>query len=110
MPGFLIILGDLVMPICFLEMSMKLSTSLGRPTFANPRVWLFHLWLAGALGLRGDLERANSALTESLRHKPEINSLARLHALYPLLMDLPHRVLAEKTLYLGLRRAGFPDE
>ena len=77
---------------------------------ANPRVWLFHLWLAGALGLRGDLERANSALTESLRHKPEINSLARLHALYPLLMDLPHRALAEKTLYLGLRRAGFPDE
>jgi TolB-like protein/class 3 adenylate cyclase/Tfp pilus assembly protein PilF len=47
---------------------------------ANPRIWYHHLWLAGALGLRGDLDEARAALAEGIKLKPEANSLARLRA------------------------------
>jgi len=42
----------------------------------NPRFWFIHFWLAGALGLKGDLDEARIALADSLRLKPEMNSLA----------------------------------
>ena len=32
----------------------------------NPRVYFFHIYLAGALGLRGDIDEARAALTESI--------------------------------------------
>src|SRR6266446_8426369 len=44
---------------------------------ANPRLWVPYLYLAGAYGLRGDLDKAKSALSESIRLKPAIKSLAR---------------------------------
>ena len=75
----------------------------------NPRLWYPHFYLAGALGLRGDLDEARALLAESLRLNPDINSLARLHSgrsnTYP-----DYLALADKTVYLGLRRAGFPEE
>ena len=42
---------------------------------ANPRDWLFSYGLAGALALKGDLDGAKAALAESLKLRPEVNSL-----------------------------------
>jgi len=75
----------------------------------NPRLWFFHLWLAGALGLSGDLDEARSALTEAIRLRPEVHSLARLLAHCPDYSNPRHWALCDKTLNIGLRRAGMPD-
>jgi adenylate cyclase len=72
--------------------------------------WVPYLYLAGAYGLEGDLDKARSALEESLRLKPAIRSLARMQAENPWLGNPQYWTLQEKTLNLGLRRAGFPDQ
>jgi TolB-like protein/class 3 adenylate cyclase/Tfp pilus assembly protein PilF len=77
---------------------------------ANPRIWWAHFWLAGALGLRGDAEEARTALADALKLKPEVNSLARLRASLPSTIGPQYLALREKTLVVGLRRAGFPEE
>ncbi len=41
---------------------------------ANPRLWYVHLNLAGAFGLRGDLDEARAGLTKAIELKPEMNS------------------------------------
>ena len=76
----------------------------------NPRFWFIHFWLAGGLGLKGDLDEARTALAESLRLKPEMNSLARRRADVPWVANPPYWALHEKSLNVGLRRAGFPEE
>jgi TolB-like protein/tetratricopeptide (TPR) repeat protein len=76
----------------------------------NPRLWFIHFWLAGGLGLKGDLDEARTALAESLRLKPEMNSLARRRADVPWVANPSYWALQEKSLNVGLRRAGFPDE
>ena len=76
----------------------------------NPRSWFLHLYLAGALGLNGDVDRARTAIAESIKLKPEVNSVAQLLAQMSWMSHLQHVALAEKTFYAGLRRAGFPDE
>jgi hypothetical protein len=45
-----------------------------------------------------------------MRLKPEVNSLARYRAVTPWITNPRHWALRDKTLNLGLRRAGFPDE
>jgi adenylate cyclase len=77
---------------------------------ANPRFWWLHLLLAGALGFKGDVDGARSALAEAVRLKPEVNSLAKYHAQMPWVTNPRYMRLAEPTLHVGLRRAGFPDE
>ena len=91
---------------------------------ANTRWWVPYFYLAGAYGLRaaegdrlaaaaamqGDLEKARSALAESLRLKPAIKSIARMRAENPWLRNPHYWALQEKTLNLGLRRAGLPDQ
>jgi adenylate cyclase len=77
---------------------------------ANPRVFYLHLWLAGALGLKGQLDEARSALGEAVKLKPEVNSLAQWRANQPYIATPPYWALRETTLNVGLRRAGFPDE
>jgi len=77
---------------------------------ANPQLWSFHLYLAGALGLRGDLDEARAELSRSLRLKPDINSFGPQRAAFPFVTNSDYLALAEKTVNLGLRRAGFPDE
>jgi adenylate cyclase len=78
---------------------------------ANPRAVPPPLFLAAALGLRGDVDEAKAALAESLKLKPESNSLARLRATAPNWNASPQFVaLREKTIDVGLRRAGLPDE
>jgi len=76
----------------------------------NPRFWFIHFWLGGAFGLKGDLDEARTALAESLRLKPEMNSLARRRADVPWVANPSYWALQEKSLNVGLRRAGFPDE
>ncbi len=76
---------------------------------AYPRLWYVHRDLAGALGVRGDLDEARAALAKAIELKPEMNSLAWLHA-YPGASNKQYWVLYEKTVAVGLRRAGFPDE
>ena len=90
---------------------------------ANPRLWVPYFYLAGAYGLRverdrlladaakqGDLDRARSALAESLRLKPAIKSIARMRAENPWLRNPQYWALQEKTLNVGLHRAGLPDQ
>jgi len=77
---------------------------------ADVRLWMPYLYLAGAYGLKGDLDRARSALAESMRLKPAIKSIARMRAENPWLRNQQYWALQEKTLNLGLRRAGLPDQ
>jgi TolB-like protein/DNA-binding winged helix-turn-helix (wHTH) protein/tetratricopeptide (TPR) repeat protein len=76
----------------------------------NPRSYYIHLYLAGALGLKGELDEAKEALAESLRLNPEINSFAAQRARAPWITHPAHWELREKTLNLGLRRIGHPEE
>jgi tetratricopeptide (TPR) repeat protein len=76
---------------------------------ASPRYWDVHLWLAGALGLKGDLDAARAELAEAERLKPEIDSLTRWRAYQPWITNPEYRALREKTLDGGLRRAGLPE-
>jgi hypothetical protein len=77
---------------------------------ANARLWVPYFYLAGAYGLKDDLDRARSALAESLRLKPALRSVARMRAENPWLSNPQYWALQEKTLNLGLRRAGLPDQ
>jgi adenylate cyclase len=74
----------------------------------NPRAYGFHLWLAGALGFKGDLDEARTALAEAIKLKPEMNSLKQMRA--SSVGNSDYVALREKTFYVGLRRAGMPEE
>jgi hypothetical protein len=77
----------------------------------NPRIYQFPLWLAAALGLRGDIDDAKSALADFLKFKPEINSIKKVRAQFAFAFENPRAAaFAEKTTFLGLRRAGLPEE
>jgi hypothetical protein len=80
---------------------------------ANPRSWFHPLELAGALGLKGDLDGAKAALAELLKLKPEINSLAQWHEYVPWTSKESSPrfwALQDKTFSEGLRRIGFPEK
>jgi TolB-like protein/Tfp pilus assembly protein PilF len=77
---------------------------------ASPRFWDVHMWLAGALGLKGDLDGARAELAEAQRLKPEIESFARWRAYQPSIAVPAYWTLRETTVNVGLRRAGFPEE
>jgi tetratricopeptide (TPR) repeat protein len=76
---------------------------------ADTRSWVPYFYLAGAYGLQGDLDQARSALAESIRLKPPIKSLDRMRVENAWLSNSQYWALQEKTLNLGLRRAGLPD-
>jgi hypothetical protein len=44
---------------------------------ALPQIFYAHLVLAGALGLKGDLNEAKAEIAEALRLKPEVTSLSK---------------------------------
>jgi adenylate cyclase len=78
---------------------------------ANSQLWATHWALAAALGLKGDVDEARAALAESLKLKPEYSSFAQMRATALNWDASPQFVaLREKTVDVGLRRAGFPDE
>src|SRR5215813_5905461 len=76
----------------------------------NPRIWWVHYGLAGALGLKGDDEEGKAALAESLKLKPEINSLAQYYAIRPWQSSPQAYALEDKTVIEGLLRVGFPEK
>ena len=76
----------------------------------NPRVYFFQLYLAGALGLRGDIEDARAAVAAAMRLKPEVSSLARWNAVQPWIGNAAFLALRDTTLDRGLRAAGMPAD
>ena len=76
----------------------------------RPEYWDVRMWFAGALALKGDLDRARSELTEARKLKPEVDSLARWREYQPWIAIPQYRAMRNRTLYDGLRRAGFRDE
>jgi tetratricopeptide (TPR) repeat protein len=83
---------------------------LRRARAGNPGYWYVYLWLASAFGLKGDFHEAGIALAESIKLQPQVNLLAQRRAYSPWTTNPRYMELANKTLYVGLRRAGFPDE
>jgi adenylate cyclase len=83
---------------------------LSKSRAANPQYGFTHLWLAGAFGLRGDLDEARAALAEGMKLKPEINSMARWGAYASWVTNPQYSSLRAKTVDIGLRRAGMPEE
>jgi adenylate cyclase len=75
----------------------------------NPHIWYVHYALAGALGLKGDIEGAKGPLADLQKTKPEINSIANSYVYAPFLAYPLYRALIDKTINEGLRRAGFPE-
>ena len=102
----------LILGLCRLYMGQvdEAIDLLRKARAGNPRLPVVHFYLAGALGLRGDLDEARAALSDALKLKPEVNSLARFRAYRPWITNPPFWALLEKTINVGLRRAGFPDE
>ena len=106
-PPFLI--GDWVCATSFWDTWTRQSISSEEPV-GNPWLSYTHLTLAAALGLKGELDEASTALAEAISLKPEINSLARLRAYVPYDTNLPRGALREQTFEAGLRNAGTPEE
>jgi tetratricopeptide (TPR) repeat protein len=84
-------------------------TGLGNAREANDRLWVPYFYLAGAFGLKGNLDEAKSALSESLKRKPALKSLGRMRSENPWLGNAQYWALQANTLNEGLRRAGLPD-
>jgi adenylate cyclase len=76
---------------------------------ANPRPWFTHFALAAAAGLKGDLDEARTAIAESLKLNPEVDSLERFRARRPW-GNSQYWALFAKTAAVGLRRAGLPEQ
>jgi adenylate cyclase len=77
---------------------------------ANPHIYYVDLDVAAALALKGDLPGARSALAEAQKLKPEINSMVRQRARWAYTNNPAYRALAEKTVDVGLRLAGMPED
>jgi class 3 adenylate cyclase/TolB-like protein/Tfp pilus assembly protein PilF len=77
---------------------------------ANPRIYYIDLDLAAALALHGDLASAQEALAASLKLKPDINSMVRQRARWAYTNNPAYRAMAEKTVDVGLRKAGMPED
>jgi adenylate cyclase len=76
-----------------------------RANAAKPHTWYVVLYLAAALGLKGDIDEAKAALAEALQLRPE--SKSALHSRNPPNpISLKLVALQEKTRDVGLRRAG----
>jgi len=78
---------------------------------ANPEVQFFHAFLASPYGLKGETERAAAELAEARRLTGEGSyaSIARMQATGH--SGVPKiRALFEATYFVGLRKAGVPEE
>ena len=95
---------------CWARISRSWIELLRKARAAYPQLYFSHEWLAGALGLKGEVDEARAALAEMLKIKPQLTSLKEIRIHYPWSMNPQHMALREKTLDLGLRDAGLPDE
>ena len=73
---------------------------------ANARWWVPQFYLAAAYGLKGDFDSAKAALAASQHLKPALRSIARMRAENPWLSNPQYWALQERTINLGLQRAG----
>jgi TolB-like protein len=80
-----------------------------RACASNPRLYFTHMLLAAALGQKGERDEAKAALAAGIKVRPDFNSLARLRK-YCAWGNSRFSALRENTIYLGLRRAGMPEE
>ena len=62
------------------------------------------------MGLKGDLEVARLELAEAIRLKPEFNTQKKTVDAFPFWKNPKLWALREKTIEIGLRNAGLPDE
>jgi adenylate cyclase len=71
-----------------------------------------HRWLAAAYGLAGNTSRASEELAEARRVSSVNSSIARLNSApsQQWLQGPKIRPLAEATYFVGLRKAGMPEE
>jgi TolB-like protein/DNA-binding winged helix-turn-helix (wHTH) protein/Tfp pilus assembly protein PilF len=77
----------------------------------NPQLYSADIWLAGALGLKGDLEGARTVLAELSKINPELISSKDVLSNYPYYRNNPEFLtLRQNSLGLGLRRAGVLDD
>jgi TolB-like protein/Flp pilus assembly protein TadD len=102
----------LVLGLCrlFLGQVDEAIDLLRKARAGNPRLPVVHFYLAGAFGLRGDIDEARAALDGALKLKPDVNSLARLRAFRPWITNPPFWSFLERTINVGLRRIGFSEE
>jgi class 3 adenylate cyclase/TolB-like protein/Tfp pilus assembly protein PilF len=102
--------GDWALGACHLLLGQtdQAVDLLRRARDENPRVYFFHTYLAGALGLRGDIAEARAELKEVQRLKPEAGSLAGWLTLQPWIGNPGFMALRAKTIDVGLRQAGMP--
>jgi adenylate cyclase len=79
---------------------------------AAPSLPFLHLFLASAYGLRGETERAGAELVdvEKLPGPGHVSSIAGLRATLGDWGPPKVRRLFETTLFVGLRKAGLPEE
>ena len=104
---FLAVLGVCQLLLGHVDQATEL---LRRARAANPQYWYIHFWLAGALGLSGDVDEARVALAKAIELKPEVRSLAQYRTQHHWEIDPAYLALRAKTLDVGLRRLGFPEE
>jgi adenylate cyclase len=104
--------GDWALGTCHLLLGHtdEAADLLLRTRSQNPRVYFFHIYLAGALGLRGDVDEARAALADAIRLKPEVTSLTRWSAVQPWVGNPALMALRANTLDIGLHRAGMPTD
>jgi tetratricopeptide (TPR) repeat protein len=77
----------------------------------SPRIPWTHAWLASAYALKGETERAAAELAEArrLRGEGSFSSIAKMKA--TLNIGVPTvRALYETTYFVGLHKAGVPEE
>jgi TolB-like protein/DNA-binding winged helix-turn-helix (wHTH) protein/tetratricopeptide (TPR) repeat protein len=78
---------------------------------ANPNFEATNFMLAGSLGLRGDLGEAKDNLDAFVKKRPNMSTFRLLSANWTNWNATPGFVAyREKTLDVGLRRAGMPEE
>jgi adenylate cyclase len=95
---------------CLLLGNLKQAIHYSRRSRAgNPRLYYTHTNLAAALALEGDLDEAKFALAEAIKLKSEPSSLAQMRASLPY-ANPNYVALLEKTVFVGLRRAGLSEQ
>jgi adenylate cyclase len=78
---------------------------------AAPQVGIYWLSLAGALGLKGDIDDAKAALAEAQKREPEkYSSMAKLLASTSKIGTPKFLAMHKKTFDAGLLRSGMPED
>ncbi|HEY2619011.1 MAG TPA: tetratricopeptide repeat protein [Acetobacteraceae bacterium] len=72
----------------------------------NPRLYYIHMLLAAALGLKGELNEAATALRQAIEIQPEIGSFSGIRARYENRATPRFHALCDNTVTRGLRLAG----